>query len=238
MKHDTDDNPVRRPARISEMAADNRPRERLEQCGPDALKDAELLAVLFRTGTREVNALALAESLLDHFGNNLRRVSQATLEELRQVKGIGRVKAIEIKAALELGKRLEYHKRPAVKKISCADDVSQLLSHKFREYETEYFKALLLNTKNEVLKIHDVSNGGLDGTDAMPRDVLRQAVREGATAIIVAHNHPSGDPEPSRADIALTKRLAEAAQLIGINLLDHVVFGYERHVSLKEKGLM
>ena len=238
MTNDIDSGPVRRPVTVREMAVDDRPRERLEQRGAEALRDAELLAVLFRTGTRELNALALADSLLGHFNGNLRRLSQATLEELQQVKGIGRVKAIEIKAALELGKRLENHKKPALKKITCAQDVWELLSGKFREYETEYFKVLLMNTKNEVLKTHDVSNGGVDGTDAMPRDVLSQAVRERATAIIVAHNHPSGDPEPSRAAIALTKRLAEAAQLIGINLLDHVIFGYERHVSLKERGLM
>jgi DNA repair protein RadC len=238
MTNDIDNNPVRRPATVREMAEDDRPRERLEQCGAEALKDAELMAVLFRTGTRETNAVALAELLLVHFDHSLRRISQASLEELQQVKGIGRVKAIEIKAALELGKRLEAHKRPAVERIRSSEDVVRLLMHKFKEYETEHFKTLLLNTKNEVLKTIEVSHGGIDGTEAMPRDVLRQAVRESAAAIIVAHNHPSGDPEPSRADIALTKRLSEAAQIVGISLLDHVVFGDGRHVSLKERGLM
>jgi len=223
---------------ISEMAEDQRPRERLETCGPDALTDAELLAVLFRTGTRELNAVQLAAALLNHFGNNLRRVSQASLEELQEVKGVGRVKAIEIKAALELGVRLEKHKLPARPKIQSSGDVWELLKRDFKAYETEHFKVLLMNTKNEVMKTEEVSHGGIDGTEAMPRDVLRSAVRLGATAIIAAHNHPSGDPEPSRADIALTKRLSEAAQLVGINLLDHVIFGYERHVSLKERGLM
>ncbi len=238
MNTDADNNPVRRPVTVREMPEDDRPRERLERCGADALKDAELLGVLFRTGTRELNAVDLAAALLRHFDNNLRRISQASLEELQEVKGIGRVKAIEIKAALELGKRLEFHKRPELKKIHSAEDVWQLLKSQFKEYETEHFIALLLNNKNEVLKRDEVSHGGIDGTDAMPRDVLRKAVRLGATAMIVAHNHPSGDPEPSRADIAVTKRLLEAAQLIGINLLDHVIFGYDRHVSLKERGLM
>ncbi len=238
MTSDTDNNPVRRPATVREMPEDDRPRERLERCGAEALKDAELMAVLFRTGTRELHAVALAEQLLAHFGHSLRRISQASLEELQQVKGIGRVKAIEIKAALELGKRLEAHIRPAATKISSAEDVSRLLMHTFKEYEVEHFKTLLLNTKNEVVKTIEVSQGGIDGTEAMPRDVLRQAVRESAAAIIVAHNHPSGDPEPSRADIALTKRLSEAAQIVGISLLDHVVFGDGKHVSLKERGLM
>jgi DNA repair protein RadC len=238
MTNDTDYNPVRRPVTVREMAEDDRPRERLERCGAEALKDAELVAVLFRTGTRALNAVALAETLLAHFGSNLRRVSQASLEEIQEVKGIGRVKAIEIKAALELGKRLAAHQRPPVDRIRSAEDVARLLMHTFKEYETEHFKTLMMNTKNEVVKVHEVSHGGIDGTDAMPRDVLRQAVRDGAVAIIVAHNHPSGDPEPSRADIALTKRLSEAAQIVGISLLDHVVFGDGRHVSLKERGLM
>ena len=238
MANSLDNDPVRRPVTVREMAEDDRPRERLEQRGAEALRDAELMAVLFRTGTREVNAVALAERVLSHFSNSLRRVSQASLEELQQVKGIGRVKAIEIKAALELGKRLQSHVRPTTRYIRSSEDVSALLMHTFKEYETEHFKAVLLTTKNEVRKIHEVSHGGLDGTEAVPRDVLKQAVREGAAAIIVAHNHPSGDPEPSRADIALTKRLAEAAQIVGIALLDHVIFGDGRHVSLKERGLM
>ena len=181
--------------------------------------------------------MALADSLIRHFGD-LRAVARASIEELQQVKGLGPVKAIEVKAALELGKRLAVHTGLDRYKINSAEDVASLLMVRFKDAETEQFKCLLLNTKHEVLKTVDVSQGGLDGTAALPRDVFRQAVREGANAVIVCHNHPSGDPEPSRDDIALTKRLSEAAALLGIALLDHVVFGDGRYVSLKDRNLM
>ena len=220
---------------VREMPTEERPRERLATIGPEALRDAELLAVLFRTGTREFGAVALAERLLRHFGG-LRTLARASLEEIQQVKGIGRVKAIEIKAALELGKRLAAHTRPPVTRIRAAADVSDLLMLRFKEYETEHLLALLLNRKNEVLKVVEISRGGLDGAPAAPRDVFRQAVREAAAAIIVCHNHPSGDPEPSRADLELTRLLAEAGETLGIALLDHVIFGDGRFVSLKERN--
>jgi len=222
---------------VREMPEEDRPRERLERHGAEALRDAELIAVLFRTGTREAGAVALGDRLMRQFGD-LRRLSQASLEELQQVKGVGRVKAIELKAALELGKRLSGYARPRTVRITTAADVSEFLMHRFREYETEHFKCLLLNAKNEVLKVVEVSHGGLDSAPASPNDVFRQAVREGAHAVIVAHNHPSGDPEPSRADIQLTQRLREAATILGIRLLDHVVFGDGRYVSLAERQLM
>ncbi len=224
------------PTAVREMPTEDRPRERLARLGPEALRDAELVAVLFRTGTREQGAVALAEGLIRHFGD-LRGLAQASIEELQQVKGVGRVKAIELKAALELGQRLAAHRQPERPRIRSAQDIVDLLMPRFKECETEYFKSILLNTKNEVLKVVDVSKGGLDGTVAAPRDVFRQAVREGAAAVIVAHNHPSGDPEPSPADIRLTKRLAEAGEVVGVPLLDHVVFGDGRHVSMKEREL-
>jgi len=222
---------------VREMPPEERPRERLARLGPEALRDAELLAVLFRTGTRKMGAVALAEALLRHFGD-LRALSRASLEELQTFSGLGAVKAVEIKAALELGKRLARHRDTERKKIRTAEDVSDLLMIHFKECETEEFKVLLLNTKNEVQKVVDVSSGGADQTPALPRDVFRQATREGAVAVIACHNHPSGDPEPSRDDVALTKQLADAAELLGIRLLDHVVFGDGRYVSLKDRGLM
>jgi DNA repair protein RadC len=219
------------------MPEEDRPRERLKNLGAEALRDAELLAVLFRRGTRDLGAIALAEEVLRHF-DGLRGLARASVEEIRQVKGIGTVKSIEIKAALELGTRLMQHTEQKRTKIRCAEDVANLLMMRFKQRETEQFKCLLLNTKHEVIKVVDISQGGIDGTLATPRDVLRQAVRESSAAIIVCHNHPSGDPEPSRDDIALTKRLNEAAALMGIALLDHIVFGDGRHVSLKERDLM
>ena len=222
------------PTAVKELPPEERPRERLSRLGPEALRDAELVAVLFRTGTREVGAVALAERTLHHFGG-LRGLARASLEELQQVKGLGSVKAIEIKAALELGIRLTLHTEARRPRISAAEDVAALLMVRFKDGETEQFKALLLNTKNEVLKIVDVSSGGLDSTEALPRDVFRQAVRDGASAVIVCHNHPSGDPEPSKEDAAISRRLKESAQLVGLRLLDDVVFGDGRYVSLADR---
>ena len=222
---------------VREMPEDDRPRERLMRLGPEALRDAELIAVLYRTGTREMGAVALAEQTIRHFGG-LRALARASVEELQQVKGLGAVKAIEIKAALELGTRLAAYTENDRPRIRCSQDVVDLLMARFKHYETEQFKTLLLNTKHEVMKTVDISQGGIDGTVAAPRDVFRQAVREGAAAVIVCHNHPSGDPQPSREDIMLTKRLQESAEVLGIGFLDHVVFGDGRYISMKERNLI
>jgi DNA repair protein RadC len=225
------------PTAVREMPPEDRPRERLARLGPEALRDAELIAVLFRTGTREMGAVALAERVIRHFGD-LRGLARASVEELQQVKGLGMAKAVEVKAALELGLRLASHTDIERPKVKTGEDVAKLLMARFKHCETEEFKALLLNTKNEVLKTVDVSSGGLDATSALPRDVFRQAVRDGASAVIVCHNHPSGDPEPSIHDLDLTRRLAESAEVLGIRLLDHVVFGDGRYVSFEERNLM
>jgi DNA repair protein RadC len=224
-------------AAMREVPPEERPRERLMQGGAETLSDSQLLAILFRTGTRKMNAVRLAESVIQHF-DDVRGLAHATLKQLMEVKGLGPVKAVEIKAALELGKRLAEHKAKPRKKIGSATDISDLLMIRFKDSEAEQFKVVLLSTKNEVIRIIDVSSGGLDATLALPRDVFRQAVRDGASAVIVCHNHPSGDPEPSREDIKLTERLVASADTIGIRLLDHVVFGDGRYVSLKERNLM
>ena len=222
---------------VRELPAEDRPRERLARLGPEALRDAELIAMIIRSGTREMGAVALAERVLQHF-DGLRGLARASVEEIQQVKGMGTVKALEIKAAIEIGKRLAVHTAERRTRIRDASDVADMLMVRMKDYETEEFKALLMNTKNEVIKLADISSGGLDAAPAMPRDVFRQAVRDGAHAVIVCHNHPSGDPEPSRDDIALTKRLAESAQLLGIRFLDHIVFGDGRYISLKERNLI
>lgn len=225
------------PTAVREMPREERPRERLEQTGASSLRDAELLAILFRTGTQSMGAVKLAETVLSHFGG-LRPLARASLEEIQQVKGIGKVKAIEIKSALELGTRLAHfteNKRP---KITSSQDVVDLLMLRYKDYETEVFKCLLLNTKNDVLSTIEISKGGLDGTMADPKDVFRQAVREGATGIILCHNHPSGDPTPSPEDIQVTQRLQEAGEVLGIRVLDHIIFGDGTYTSLKERNLM
>ncbi|MFO7775055.1 MAG: DNA repair protein RadC [Candidatus Hydrogenedentota bacterium] len=222
---------------VRELPFEERPRERLKRLGPEALQDAELIAILFRTGTSKMGAVALAQQVVRHF-QSLRAIARASLTELQEVNGLGTVKAIEIKAALELGKRLAQYTDMNRFKVKTAEDVSTLLMAPFKDCEVETFKSVLLNTKNEVIRAVDVSSGGLDATMALPRDVFRQAIREGAHSVIVAHNHPSGDPEPSKSDIELTKRLADAAKVLGIRFLDHVVFGDGRYVSLKERNLL
>jgi DNA repair protein RadC len=225
------------PSSVREIPVEERPRERLDAIGAEALRDAELLAILFRTGTRSTGAVALAEALLREFGG-LRALARASIEELQRVDGIGRVKAIEVKAALELGKRLAAFSERGRPRIQCADDVANLLMVRYKDYEHEVFKCVLLNTKNEVVKVVDISHGSLDGTLAGPRDVFRQALREGVSAVILCHNHPSGDPEPSPDDLQLTRRLVEAGELLGVRVLDHVIFGDGRFVSLKDRGRM
>lgn len=232
------DTPQYRSLAVREMPETDRPRERLEQVGAEALRDAELIAVLFRTGTRQHGAVGLAEQLIQRFGGDIRRLSRASLQELQEVPGVGRVKAIELKAALELGLRVARHQAVGRPKINGARDVFELLKYDFKAYETENFKSILLNTKNEVLRVVAVSSGSIQETLAHPGDVFREAVRDGATAVIVAHNHPSGNPEPSQADLRLTAQLAQAGEILGISLLDHVVFGDMKYVSLKERQLM
>lgn len=219
------------PTAVREMPEEERPRERLEHTCAESLRDAELLAILFRTSTRTKGAVALAEELLSHF-DGLRKLSRASLEDLQQVK------AIEIKSALELGKRLANFAEKSRTRIESAKNVADLLMLRYKDNETEVFKCLLLNTKNDVLKVLDISSGGLDGTMADPKDVFRQAVREGATGVVACHNHPSGDPKPSPEDIAVTKRLLEAGDVLGIRVLGHVIFGDGTFTSLKERNLM
>ncbi len=221
---------------VREMLPEERPRERLRQLGAEALRDAELLAVLFRTGTRKRGAVALADDLLREY-RGLRGLAQASVEELQRFPGVGIVKSLEIKAALELGRRLAKHTEPKSNRIHCAEDVVQHVMLDYKDREVEHFIVLLLNSRNSVLRTVEISSGGLDATIALPRDVFRQAVRENASAIIVCHNHPSGDPEPSAEDVTLTKRLFNAAEILGLRFLDHVVIGDGRYVSLKERNL-
>jgi DNA repair protein RadC len=217
------------------MPQSERPRERLLHYGPAVCSAAELLAIQLRIGTRERSALGLAELLLKEF-EGLRGVACASIEELSRVKGVGEVKAVQILAAVELSKRLAVlnnDERPA---IHSPQDVANLLLPELRDMKKEYLKSLLLDSKNKVMKIHTVSIGILDSSLVHPREVFKDAIIASAASIIVAHNHPSGDPTPSIEDKRVTQRLYEAGQLIGIDLLDHVVIGDNKWVSLKQIG--
>ena len=222
---------------IKELPAEERPRERLRAYGVQALTTAELLAILIRTGTRERSAVSLGEFLLAEFGS-IKGVATATQEQLARIKGLGDVKAGQIKAAIEFGNRLSLFTEDAKPSIGGPRDVANLLMPDLRYLKKEILKSLLLDTKNRVLAIRTVSIGDLSSSIVHPREVFKDAVVASAAALIVAHNHPSGDPTPSGEDVAVTKRLISAGEIMGIDLLDHIVIGDGVFVSLKERGLI
>lgn len=222
---------------IKEMPQSERPRERMAAYGADALTTAELIAILIRAGTRERSAVSLGEHLLAHFGS-IKGVACAPLEEMAKVKGIGTVKAGQIKAAIEFGNRLSLFTDGTRPAITSPRDVANLLMPDLRYLKKETLKSLLLDTKNRVIAIKTVSIGDLSSSIVHPREVFKDAVVASAASLIVAHNHPSGDPTPSNEDVSVTKRLMEAGEILGIDLLDHIVIGDGIFVSLKERGLI
>lgn len=234
---------------LKELPVDERPRERLARQGPAALSDAELLAIIIRTGDASSGrtALDLARELLLRSGaisgggcggaaDGLRFLVSATVEELSRIKGIGPAKAIQLKAAVEIGRRIAAG-GPDRRRVLNPSDVRDLLMAKLRHLEQEHFAAVLLDTKSGVISVETVSVGGLDSSSAHPREVFKVAIRKNAAGIILAHNHPSGDPTPSLDDLAVTKRLAEAGRLLGIEVLDHLIIGDNRYISFKESGI-
>lgn len=235
-RSDGDTNEVYSPM-IRDMPADERPRERLCRYGAESLSNTELLAILLRTGTARESAVSVAERLLGAF-QNLRRLAMATVEEIRQVHGIGEVKAIEIKAVMELGRRLSSFTDEMRPTIRTAQDVVHLVGAEMRQPTREEFRVMLLNTKNQVLAVRTVSVGTINASLVHPREVFREAISRSSHSIICVHNHPSGDPTPSAEDIAVTRRLQEAGRLIDIEVLDHVIIGDGREISLKDRGLM
>ena len=206
------------------------------RCGPEALSASELLAIVLRTGAGGQSALGLAESLLAGFGG-LRPLAAATVAELSETHGMGAAKAAQLQASMELGRRLMASASEERPRIRSPRDVYTLLSPTLRDERREHFVVLLLDTRNGVMRHKTVSVGDLSSSIVHPREVFTEAIRHGAASLIVAHNHPSGDPVPSPEDAAVTRRLAEAGELLGIELLDHIVLGDGRFVSLKERGL-
>lgn len=222
---------------IREMPAAERPRERLAQYGAATLKTSELLAILLRTGDRQRSALDLGEAIIHHYGS-LGALARAAIEDLQQFPGVGPAKAVELVAACELGRRLMAAAPEERPTIQGPEDVAALLGAELRDLDREHFKVLLLNTKNQVLKIETVSVGSLNASVVHPRECFKLAVAASANGVIFAHNHPSGDPTPSREDRELTTRLVEAGDVLGIAVLDHVVLGGNSFVSLRAQGVI
>lgn len=220
---------------IKDIPADMRPREKLLRYGPGILSVQELLAIIIRTGSRDANAIQLAESILYQF-KDLRGVNNAGIEELcAAAAGIGNAKAAQIKAALELGRRLNQQDSQVVR-IKSPQDVAAWVMEDLRYLQHEQFRILLLNTKNVIIACEEVSRGSLNSSIVHPREVFARAIRRSAAAVILVHNHPSGDPTPSQEDINITRRLVEVGRLVGIEVLDHLVIGDGVFASLKEKG--
>lgn len=217
-----------------------RPRERLLANGAEALSDAELLAIILRTGGRKKDAVQVARGLLEKYGG-FRGFEDVSVKELSGNYGVGLTKAIEIKACLEIAKRYFREKYERVK-VKNADDVLKVcvnyIMPYLRDMRREFFVVVLLNSKNEVIRIHKVSIGTLDTSLVHPREVLKEAIKESASGIIAVHNHPSGDPTPSPQDIETTKKLMKACELVGIRFVDHVIVGDNSLYSFFEKGLL
>lgn len=222
---------------IRELPERERPRERLLNRGAAQLSNAELLAILMATsGQRGENVIDLAQRVLIKVGD-LQNLTRYTFEELCDIKGIGPAKAVLIMAVVELSRRLSADGGVPTT-VRSPQDIKRLLDERFRYEERERFFAVLLNTKNHYMGVEEVSLGSLNSSIVHPREVFKAAIRRSAASLIVAHNHPSGDCTPSREDIEVTRRLSEAGRIIGIEVLDHVIFGDGVILSLKEKGLM
>jgi DNA repair protein RadC len=215
-----------------------RPRERLQQYGAGQLPDADLLAIILRTGTHTHDVIELSKRVVQHFGG-LAGVDRASFNELCQVDGLGPAKASEIKAALELGRRLVSLNPTQRAQVRSPEDIWSLVHADMSTFEQEHLRVLLLNTKNQVMDAHNVYKGTVNTTTVRMAELFTAAVRQHATSIVLVHNHPSGDPTPSPEDVRLTREAAEAGRLLEIEVLDHVVVGRgsRRFVSLKERGL-
>lgn len=227
--------------RIKDMLPGDKPRERLAGKFPDALSDGELIAILLRVGTQGRSALVVANDLLKEF-KSLERLARASLTELTKIKGIGRDKAIALKAAFTLAQRMAKELSRESPQLDNPEAVADLLREENRLYEVENFQVVLLTTRRRLIRVERVSQGTLDTLLVHPREVFRPAISANAAALILVHNHPSGDPTPSEADIKVTRDLIRAGQLLKIEILDHIILGRrtnERakdYASLKELG--
>jgi DNA repair protein RadC len=220
---------------IKEMPETERPRERLAHRGAGALSNAELLAIILRTGFAGCNVVDLAYQLLTKYGGLL-GLARAGFHELCQENGLSTAKVAQLKAALELGRRLVLEAPEQRPQITAPADAANLLLPEMQNLEQEELRVLLLDTRHRVLEIKTICVGSLNVSAVRLGDLFREAIRSNCAAIIAAHNHPSGDPSPSRDDIALTRQMADAGRLLGVEVLDHIIVGRQRFVSLMERG--
>jgi DNA repair protein RadC len=227
--------------KLKDQPISERPREKLAAEGPDKLSPAELVAILLRTGLKGTNVLEIARQLVREHGS-LTALAQARLEDLQRVKGIGRDKAVTLVAAFALARRMASELRHESPVLDNPEAIARLLRDEFRLKAVETFKAVLLNTRRRLIRVEEISNGTLDTILVHPREVFRAAIAANASALVLVHNHPSGDPAPSEADIKITRDLIRAGQLLKIEVLDHVILGAatdgrsQDYASLRELG--
>jgi len=222
---------------VHDLPLSERPRERLFKLGSEALSAQEILALILGRGIRGESVMVTSQKLISRFGS-LRGVANASIEDLAETKGIGPAKAAQIKAALELSKRLESDTGEKLKPVfKSPEDVVAVMRSKLKGKKKEHFWVICLDTRNRLTHWRQVSIGSLDTSIVHPREVFKEAVSVSAASVIFAHNHPSGDPEPSKEDIELTKRLAKSGEIIGIDVLDHIIVCDESYLSLKAKNL-
>jgi DNA repair protein RadC len=224
---------------IKDWPEAERPREKMQKAGADSLSDAELLALILRSGDHASgqSAIDLGRNMLQTFGD-LRRLSTATFSEICSVKGAGPAKVSSILAALALGKRINTDRLENLERFTTPSQIFNHFHYRFRDRRREYFVALLLDGKNRIILEEQVSEGSLNQSIVHPREVFSRAVKESAAAVILVHNHPSGDPAPSREDREITRRLKEAGDVLGIRVLDHIIIGDGSYFSFVEQGLL
>jgi DNA repair protein RadC len=222
---------------IKSLPEDERPREKLIKHGVESLSNVELLAIILKTGTKDSSALELSKKLLSEHKSGISALVDISVEELKKIKGIGPSKASGIIAAVELGRRVSVSEEIRYR-ISSPTDVSNYLMRELGDLKKEHFNIVMLDNKNYIIEVHNVSVGSLNSAIVHPREVFKNAIRRSSASIILAHNHPSGKSSPSAEDISITKRLVECGEIIGIKVLDHIIVGRNEYFSFKEQSII
>ena len=218
--------------KIKELPVTERPYEKLELYGEKMLSNSELLAIIIKNGTKEQTAIDISNIILSKINNNLKELQDITLAEFMNIQGIGKVKAIQLKAVCELTKRMSRPINDTKIQIKNTKDIANIFMDELKHEKREIVKLVLLNTKNVIMKIIDISYGGTSSAQVNPKDIMAEAIKIGAPKIILIHNHPSGDPEPSFADFEITERIEKASKIMGIELIDHIVIGDGSYESI------